>query len=54
MWYPRMPWKIATVWVNRRQGKEATATKRVQAHPDLEVPNVGKLAELAVPGDWHG
>jgi hypothetical protein len=42
------------VWVNRRQGKEAAATKRVQAHPDLEVPNVGKLAELAVPGDWHG
>ena len=41
--------EIATVWVNRRQGKEAAATKLVEAHPDLEVPNVGKLAELAVP-----
>jgi 2-haloacid dehalogenase len=41
--------EIATVWVNRRQGKEAAATKLVQAHLDLEVPDVGKLAELAVP-----
>jgi 2-haloacid dehalogenase len=41
--------EIATVWVNRRQGKEAAATKLVKAHPDLEVPDVGKLAELAVP-----
>ena len=39
--------EIATVWVNRRQGKEAAATKLVEAHPDLEVPDVGKLAELA-------
>jgi 2-haloacid dehalogenase len=41
--------EIATVWVNRRQGKEAAATKLVEAHPDLEVPDVGRLAELAAP-----
>ena len=46
--------EIATVWVNRRQGKEAAATKLVEAHPDLEVPNIGKLAELAVPDDARG
>ena len=37
---------IATVWVNRRQGKPAAATKLVEAHPDLEVPAVGVLADL--------
>jgi 2-haloacid dehalogenase len=46
--------EIATVWVNRRQGKEAAATKLVEAHPDLEVPNIGRLAELAVPEGWRG
>jgi len=45
---------ITTVWVNRRQGKEAAATKLVEAHPDLEVPDIGKLAELAVPDDARG
>ena len=45
--------EIATVWVNRRQGKEAAATKLVEAHPGLEVADVGKLAELAVPEDWR-
>ncbi|MGB7554595.1 MAG: haloacid dehalogenase type II [Candidatus Korobacteraceae bacterium] len=40
--------KIATVWVNRRQGKDAAATKLGEAHPDLEVPDLAKLAELAV------
>jgi 2-haloacid dehalogenase len=40
--------EIANVWVNRRQGKEAAATKLVKAHPDLEVPDVATLAELAV------
>ncbi len=39
---------IATVWVNRRQGRPAAATKVVEARPDLEVATVGKLAELAV------
>ena len=39
---------IATVWVNRRQGKAAAATRLVAAQPDLEVPGLGALAELAV------
>jgi len=39
---------IATVWVNRRQNKPAAATKLVGARPDLEVPTVGALAEIAV------
>ncbi len=45
---------IATVWVNRRQGREAAATKLVEARPDLEVPDLDKLADLAVPDDQHG
>jgi len=44
---------IATVWVNRRQNKPAAATKLVSAQPDLEVPTVGALAELAVPSSQH-
>lgn len=43
--------EIATVLVNRRQGKEAAATKLVVAHPDLEVPDLAQLAELAVPDE---
>jgi 2-haloacid dehalogenase len=39
---------IATVWVNRRQGKTAAATKLVAAEPDLEVPTLAALADLAV------
>lgn len=39
---------IATVWVNRRQGKAAAATRVVEARPDLEVPTVAALADLAV------
>ena len=39
---------IATVWVNRRQGRTAAATKLVVATPDLEVPTVAALADLAV------
>ncbi len=38
---------IATVWVNRRQGKAAAATRFVPAQPDLEVPTVAALADLA-------
>jgi 2-haloacid dehalogenase len=41
---------IATVWVNRRQGKPAAATRFVQATADLEVPTVGALAEAAFAG----
>ena len=40
---------IATAWVNRRQGKPAAATRLANASPDLEVPTVGALAELAIP-----
>lgn len=43
--------EIATVWVNRRQGKVAAASKLADAKPDLEVSDVGRLAELAVPGE---
>jgi 2-haloacid dehalogenase len=39
---------IATVWVDRRQGKPAAATRLVAAQPDLEVPTVAALADLAV------
>lgn len=38
---------IATVWVNRRQGKPAAATKLVDVQPDIEVRNVAQLADLA-------
>ena len=41
--------RIATVWVNRRQGKTAAASKLAEVKPDLEVPDVNRLAELAVP-----
>jgi 2-haloacid dehalogenase len=40
---------ITTVWVNRRQGKAAAASKLADVTPNLEVPDVGRLAELAVP-----
>jgi 2-haloacid dehalogenase len=42
---------IRTVWVNRRQGKEAAASKLAAVKPDLEVPDIGQLAELAVTGE---
>ena len=38
---------IATVWVNRRQGKASAASKLTDARPDMEVPDIGRLAELA-------
>ena len=38
---------ITTVWVNRRQGKAAAATKLSDARPDVEVPTVAALADLA-------
>jgi 2-haloacid dehalogenase len=37
---------IATVWVNRRQGKPAAATKTAVAQPDLEVSTIAELAQL--------
>src|SRR5271157_2792762 len=44
---------IASVWVNRRQGKQPAATKLVNVKPDLEVPDIRRLAELAAPGEPH-
>ena len=38
---------IATVWVNRRQGRPAAATKLIAELPDVEVRTVGELADLA-------
>lgn len=40
---------LATVWVNRRAGKEGFgATVSAEAEPDLEVPNLKTLARMAV------
>jgi 2-haloacid dehalogenase len=39
---------IPSVWVNRRRGKTAAASKLVSARPDLEVTNLAELAEVAV------
>ncbi len=44
---------IHTVWVNRRQGKEAAASKLADVHPDLEVPDIGRFAQLAVTDEQH-
>ena len=38
---------IAAVWVNRRQGRTAAATKLTDARPDVEVPTLAALADLA-------
>jgi 2-haloacid dehalogenase len=37
---------ITSVWVNRRQGKEAAASRLAAAKPDLEVPDLDSLVEL--------
>ena len=39
---------IATVWVNRRQGRAAAASKLTDARPALEVPTIAVLADLAI------
>lgn len=38
---------IATVWVNRRKGKPASATRLVDVEPDLEVASLEDLAAIA-------
>ncbi|HUI83305.1 MAG TPA: haloacid dehalogenase type II [Candidatus Binatia bacterium] len=38
---------IATVWVNRRKGKAAAASKLADVKPDMEVPDIAALAEAA-------
>jgi len=40
---------ITTVWVNRRQGKSAAASKLATVRPDLEVRDIAELAQVAVP-----
>jgi 2-haloacid dehalogenase len=41
---------LATVWVNRRAGKQgAGATRPASVRPDLEVPDLATLAAMAVP-----
>jgi 2-haloacid dehalogenase len=40
---------IATVWVNRRKGKAAAASKYCEAQPDIEVSNLNELVELITP-----
>ena len=37
---------IATLWVNRRQGKSAAASKFVDAVPDVQVANIQQLADV--------
>ena len=39
---------IATVWVNRRQGRAAAASRLAEVKPDIEVATVGELAGIAV------
>ena len=39
---------ISTVWVNRRQGKPAAATRLADAKADLEVASIQELARVAV------
>lgn len=41
---------IATVWVNRRQGRVAAASKFVEARPDVEMATIGELADATVVG----
>ncbi len=39
---------IATVWVNRRQGRAAAASRLASVKPDFEVANIQQLARLAL------
>jgi 2-haloacid dehalogenase len=41
---------IKAVWVNRRRGRPAAASKLVDANPDLQVSDLGELASLLQPG----
>jgi len=38
---------ITTVWVNRRQGRAAAASRLADVKPDVEAATVGELAEIA-------
>lgn len=39
---------IATLWVNRRQGRAAAASRLADVKPDFEVANIQQLARLAL------
>ena len=39
---------IATVWVNRRQGRAAAASRLANVKPDFEVANIQQLSRLAL------
>lgn len=45
---------ISTVWVNRRQGKPASATRLADAKADVEVASIAELARLATEGQPTG
>lgn len=45
---PAQSFGIATVWVNRRQGRTSAASKLAAVTPDLEVRDFLQLAEIAV------
>jgi len=47
--YPATHLGIPTVWVSRRQGRSAAASKWAAARPDLEVRDLAELANIAVP-----
>jgi 2-haloacid dehalogenase len=50
LYHDHVPAKAAgrtTVWVDRRGGREGGATLQVEAEPDLTVPDMRTLAELA-------
>lgn len=51
---PAREFGITSVWVNRRQGKPAAATRLADAKPDLEVSSIGELAQLATEPDSTG
>jgi 2-haloacid dehalogenase len=40
---------IATVWVNRRKGKAAAASQLINVQAEVEVADIGELANLALP-----
>jgi 2-haloacid dehalogenase len=46
---PARSLEISTVWVNRRKGKAAAASKLANVLPDMEVADLAGLAELAIP-----
>lgn len=44
---------ITSVWVNRRHGKQAAASRLSKANPDLEVPDLDRLAKLVAQSGYR-